>query len=86
VKVIVVRSGGFAGLERRGEGDTSGDPVLCSLVENVDLKTPTTLQPMPDQFVYEITIGDHTMEVGESQLTGPLRDLVQYVLNHPAPP
>jgi hypothetical protein len=80
VKVIVVRSGGFAGLERRGEGDTSGDPVLRALVERVNLKALTRPHPMPDQFVYEITIGDNTAEVGESQLTGPLRDLVQHVL------
>jgi hypothetical protein len=81
VKVIVVRSGGFAGLERRGEGDTSSDPVLCGLVERVDLTALTSPHPVPDQFVYEITIGDHTAEAGESQLTGPLRELVQYILN-----
>jgi hypothetical protein len=81
VKVIVVRSGGFAGLERRGEGDTSGDPLLRSLVERIDLTALTGTLPVPDQFVYEITIGDHTAEAGESQLTGPLRELVQHVLN-----
>jgi hypothetical protein len=35
---------------------------------------------MPDQFVYEITIGDTTAEVGESRLTDPLRALVHRVL------
>jgi hypothetical protein len=35
---------------------------------------------MPDQWVYEITIGDETAEADESQLAGPLRDLVNHVL------
>ena len=83
MKVIVVRSGGFAGLERRGEGDTSGDPVLRALVQRVDLKAQTRPHQVPDQYVYEITIGDTTAEVGESQLSGPLRDLVHHVLNQP---
>ena len=83
MKVIVVRSGGFAGLERRGEAETTGDPVLRDLVGQVDL---TALPagpdpgPAPDQFVYEITIGDTTVEAGESQVTGPLRALVHHVL------
>jgi hypothetical protein len=81
VKVIVVRSGGFAGLDRRGEGDTSGDPVLRCLVDRIDLQALSQPRPMPDQFVYEITIGDSTVEVGESQLTGPLRELVRHVLH-----
>ena len=81
MKVIVVRSGGFAGLERRGEGDTSGDPVLRALVQRVDLKALTRPHQVPDQYVYEITIGDTTAEVGESQLSGPVRELVQHVLH-----
>lgn len=81
MKVFVVRSGGFAGLERRGEADTSGDPVLRDLVDQIDLTAlPARRTPVPDQFVYEITIGDATVEAGESQLTGPLRALVHHVL------
>ena len=81
MKVIVVRSGGFAGIERRGEGDTTSDPVLRSLVGQIDLtELPTRPSPVPDQFVYEITIGDTTAEVGESRLTGPLRALVHHVI------
>jgi hypothetical protein len=80
VKVIVVRSGGFAGLERRGEGDTGGDPVLQALVAQVDLTALPAPRPMPDQYVYEITIGDTTAEADESQLTGPLRDLANHIL------
>lgn len=81
MRVIVVRSGGFAGLERRGEADTIGDPVLRDLVSKADLTAlPAKPTPVPDQFGYEITIGDTTVEAGESQLTGPLRALVHHVL------
>jgi hypothetical protein len=81
VRVIVVRSGGFAGLERRGEADTTADPVLRDLVDQIDLTAlPARPAPVPDQFSYEITIGDTTVEAGESQLTGPLRALVHHVL------
>jgi hypothetical protein len=81
VKVIVIRSGGFAGLERRGEGDTTVDPVLSALVDQVDLTAlPARPSPVPDQFVYEITIGDAIAEVGESRLTDSLRALVKHVL------
>lgn len=81
MKVIVVRSGGFAGLERRGEGDTTGDPVLRGLVDQVDLSAlPARPSQVPDQYVYEITIGDAMAEAGESQLTAPLRALVHHVL------
>lgn len=81
MKVIVIRSGGFAGLERRGEADTTGDPVLRELVDQIDLAAlPARPAAVPDQYVYEITIGDTTVEAGESQLTGPLRTLVRHVL------
>jgi hypothetical protein len=81
VKVVVIRSGGFAGVERRGEGDTSSDPVLRTLVAQVDLNAvPARTTPVPDQFVYEITIGDITADVDESRLTPPLRALVHHVL------
>jgi hypothetical protein len=80
MRVIVIRSGGFAGLERRDEGDTAGDPVLRALVDKVDLTALPRPRPMPDRYVYEITIGANTAEVGETQVTGPLRDLVNHVL------
>ncbi len=35
-----------------------------------------------DRFVYEIEIGDRTVRVGEAELRGPLRTLVEHVLAH----
>jgi emfourin len=80
VKVSVVRSGGFAGIERHGESDTTSDPLLCGLVARVDLGSVPPPGRIPDQFVYDIDIGGRTATVGEAQLTGPLRELVHHVL------
>ncbi|GAA3237358.1 hypothetical protein GCM10010468_72220 [Actinocorallia longicatena] len=79
----MVRSGGFAGIMRRGEADTAGDPVLRSLVARVDLTSaPSSRGPVPDQFVYEIGIDGREITVGDSQLNGALRELVHHVLRH----
>jgi hypothetical protein len=83
MKVTVVRSGGFAGIQRRGEGDTATDPVLRELVDRVDLGAVPRPGRIPDQFLYEIEISGRTATVGEAQLTGPLRDLVHYCLAEP---
>jgi hypothetical protein len=80
MKVTVVRTGGFAGIERRGEADTASDPVLRGLVARVDLDTVPRPARVPDQFLYEIAIDGRTVVVGESRLTGPLRELVHHIL------
>jgi emfourin len=80
MKVTVVRTGGFAGIQRRGEGDTTADPALRTLVDRVDLSAVPPPGRVPDQFTYEIEIDGRTAAVGEAQLTGPLRDLVEHIL------
>ena len=80
MKVTVIRSGGFAGIERRGEADTTADPVLKELVDHVDLGAVGPPGRGADQFMYEIEIDGRTAVVGEAQLSGPLRDLVGHVL------
>jgi hypothetical protein len=79
MKVTVVRSGGFAGIERRAEADTSEEPELAELSE---LAARDDLAPPPreegnDRFVYEFDLGGRTVTLGESQLTEPLRELVR---------
>jgi hypothetical protein len=37
MRIEVTRSGGFAGLVRRGEGDTSRSPELAALADRADL-------------------------------------------------
>jgi hypothetical protein len=82
MKVTVVRTGGFAGIERRGEADTASDPVLRGLIARVDLDAAPQPGRVPDQFVYEIDVDGHTVVIGENRLTGPLRELVHHVLAH----
>jgi hypothetical protein len=82
MKVTVVRTGGFTGIERRGESDTVSDPVLHGLIDRVDLSAVPSPGRVPDQFVYEITIDGHSVTVGESRLTAPLRELVHHVLQN----
>ncbi|REE99314.1 protealysin inhibitor emfourin [Thermomonospora umbrina] len=84
MRVTVVRSGGFAGIERHGEADTASDPVLRALVARVDLSRVPPPGRIPDQFVYEVGIDGAVATVGESRLTGPLRELVHHVLGHGA--
>ncbi|GAA2098668.1 protealysin inhibitor emfourin [Actinomadura alba] len=81
MKVTVVRSGGFAGIERRGEADTATDPVLGELVDRVDLGALRPPAPGADRFMYEIDVGGRTAVVDEAQLSGPLRQLVDRVLS-----
>ncbi|WP_067479767.1 protealysin inhibitor emfourin [Actinomadura hibisca] len=80
MKVTVIRSGGFAGVQRRGESDSGKDPLLARLVDRVDLTSVPPPGRIPDQFLYDIDIDGDTATVGEAQLNGPLRELVHHVL------
>ena len=84
MRVSVVRSGGFAGIERRAEADTPEDPALEALVSRSDLDSlPPRREERAgrDRFVYEIALGGRKVTVGESELTGPLRELVGHLLS-----
>lgn len=87
VRIAVERSGGFAGLVRRAEVDTSGRadaPDWQRLVEACDWSQVQEHVPPPlaaDRFVYRLEVGDQTVEVGESGLRGPLKDLADKVLD-----
>ncbi|MFD0686635.1 protealysin inhibitor emfourin [Actinomadura fibrosa] len=80
MKVKVIRSGGFAGLEKHAESDSARDPMLARLVDRVDLGSVPPPGRIPDQFLYEIDIDGDRTTVGEAQLNGPLRELVHHVL------
>ncbi|ROO83680.1 hypothetical protein EDD29_1187 [Actinocorallia herbida] len=83
MKVTVVRTGGFAGIERRGSSDTAADPVLRALVARVDPSAARggPARRTPDRFTYEIDIDGETITVRESELSGALRELVHHVLD-----
>jgi hypothetical protein len=82
VRVAVTRSGGFAGLVRRAELDSADHPAVAGLIEDVRLDDVPEPKGEPDRFVYDIKIGDRSAQVGESDLHGPLRQLVDHVMKH----
>lgn len=82
MKVAVTRSGGFAGLVRRAEVDSADHPAVAGLIGDLRLDEIPQNLPVPDQFVYHIEIGDDSAHVRESDLRGPLRELVDQVMAH----
>jgi hypothetical protein len=82
MRVAVTRSGGFAGLVRRAEVDSADHPAVAGLIDSVSLDEIPQHSPRPDRYVYEIQIGDRTAQVGEADLHGPLRELVDHVMTH----
>jgi hypothetical protein len=83
VKVAVTRSGGFAGMVRRAEVDSADHPAVAGLINDVRLdEVPAEPTREPDRFVYDIQIGDRSAQIGESDLHGPLRELVDHVMTH----
>jgi hypothetical protein len=84
VRVAVTRSGGFAGMVRHAEIDSADHPAVARLIQDVRLDEMPEPRAQPDRFVYEIEIGDRAAQVGEADLHGPLRDLVDEVMAHGA--
>jgi hypothetical protein len=83
VKVAVTRSGGFAGMVRRAEVDSADHPAVAGLIDDVRLDDlPDEPRRDPDRFVYHIQIGDRAAQIGEADLHGPLRELVDHVMTH----
>ncbi|MBF4463542.1 MULTISPECIES: protealysin inhibitor emfourin [unclassified Rathayibacter] len=81
--VIVSRSGGFAGLRRVWRVDVAEQPdqpawreLLDSLPwDDGDRSSPAR----PDRFVYEIRVQTHHVRLGETELDGAWRELVDRV-------
>lgn len=82
MRVAVTRSGGFAGMVRRADIDSADHPAVAGLIDDVRLDEFPAPKGEPDRFVYDIEIGDRSAQVGESDLKGPLRTLVDYVMAH----
>lgn len=82
MRVAVTRSGGFAGMVRRAEVDSADHPAVADLIGDVRLDDVPEPRPQPDRYVYDIQIGDRSAQVGEADLHGPLRELVDHVMTH----
>ncbi|MDX3095704.1 hypothetical protein PV703_14115 [Streptomyces sp. ME01-24h] len=88
MRIQVIRSGGFAGIERRAVLDTAGRPDafrLHTLARRVLAGDPGgPPQGVPDGFRYEITVDARTVHCADPGLTEEQRELVQLVLKEGA--
>ncbi|MWB98021.1 protealysin inhibitor emfourin [Agromyces seonyuensis] len=80
--VVVVRSGGLAGLRTEWRVDVGAQPDADEwdgLLRSLPWRTATSTAPTPDRYVYRISCASHEATLGEGQLTGPWRSLVDRV-------
>ncbi|MYW48369.1 protealysin inhibitor emfourin [Streptomyces sp. SID161] len=88
MRIRVRRTGGFAGIERRAEVDTSGRPdadewqTLAGRVLATGRGTPPA--GVPDGFGYEITVDGRTVYAADPRLSDDERELVSRVLKEGA--
>ncbi|WP_335936965.1 protealysin inhibitor emfourin [Streptomyces sp. PTD5-9] len=88
MRIQVSRTGGFAGVARRGEVDTSGRPDAAeweALAESA-LAAGHGAPPrgVPDGFQYRITVDGRTVHCADPRLTDEQRALVSRVLKEGA--
>jgi hypothetical protein len=88
MRIRVRRTGGFAGIERRAEVDTSGRPDAHewqTLAEEV-LASGRGTPPagVPDGFGYEITVDGRTVYAADPRLSEAERELVSRALKEGA--
>ncbi|MFD3336566.1 protealysin inhibitor emfourin [Streptomyces sp. NPDC058700] len=92
MRIRVRRTGGFAGIERSAEVDTSGRPDADdwhTLAEAVldggnDEGVDDGGRGVPDGFSYEITVDGRTVHCGDPRLTETQRTLITRVLKEGA--
>ncbi|MEU3525231.1 protealysin inhibitor emfourin [Streptomyces sp. NPDC038707] len=88
MRIRVLRTGGFAGIERRAEVDTSDRPdaeewqALAGRVLASGQAAPPA--GVPDGFSYEITVDGRTVCTADPRLTDDERELVTRVLKEGA--
>ena len=88
MRIQVTRTGGFAGIERRAEVDTSGRPdahewhALAERVLAAGHATPPA--GVPDGFSYTITVDGKSVYCADPRLTDEQRALISRVLKEGA--
>ncbi|MFI8895275.1 protealysin inhibitor emfourin [Streptomyces paradoxus] len=88
MRIQVRRTGGFAGIERHAEVDTSGRPDASewhALVEKA-LAAGRSTPPVgvPDGFSYQLTVDGKTVYCADPRLTDEQRKLISRVLKEGA--
>ncbi|MFG3285244.1 protealysin inhibitor emfourin [Streptomyces sp. NPDC048111] len=88
MRIQVSRSGGFTGIERRAEVDTSqrSDAAAWHALAEAALAEgcPEPAPGVPDGFHYEITVDGHTVHCADPRLTETQRELISRVLKEGA--
>lgn len=88
MRIQVSRTGGFAGIERHAEVDTSGLADACdweTLAEQALAAGQVAPPPgVPDGFSYEITVDGKTVYAADPRLTQEQRRLITRVLKEGA--
>ncbi|MFJ6723658.1 MULTISPECIES: protealysin inhibitor emfourin [unclassified Streptomyces] len=88
MRIRVRRTGGFAGIERVGEVDTSGradaDEWCALATQAVHGGRGAPPAGVPDGFSYQITVDGTTVYAADPTLTGEQRRLVSRVLKEGA--
>lgn len=88
MRIQVRRTGGFAGIERYAEVDTSGRPdapewhTLAEQALAAGRSTPPV--GVPDGFVYQLTVDGRTVYCADPRLTEEQRKLISRVLKEGA--
>ncbi|MEU6380170.1 protealysin inhibitor emfourin [Streptomyces sp. NPDC046909] len=88
MRIQVTRSGGFAGIERHAEVDTTGRPdaaewhALAEQALAAGRRLPSV--GVPDGFHYEITVNGRTVYCADPRLTEEQRTLISRVLKEGA--
>ena len=88
MRIEVKRTGGFAGISRRAELDTSGRPGedrLDALARTAVAQGRAGPQRgVPDGYAYEITVDGRTVHCADPALTEAQRELIHTVLKEGA--
>ena len=85
MRIEVSRSGGIAGMTRRGVVDTDATDdvagwnalVAAALPVGDDEADPVQVR---DGFTWTVVVGEERAQLGDTQLAGPLRDLAERTL------
>ncbi|MET1045019.1 MAG: protealysin inhibitor emfourin [Microbacteriaceae bacterium] len=82
MKVIVSRSGGFAGLRATWEVQVDEQPDAprwSAFLQDLPWDDVPSAPPTPDRYVYRIRCESHDVVLTEPQVQGPWRELVDRV-------